>query len=370
MQCGKAKEKTLTVRKARKTILFVNRVAPPLPGATGRMMQELSAAFNAAGWHADSVTMHNNKKNIAAYCFAWARLLIAAMARRADVIVLMTDPPFLLWFVFALKIFRRARVIHWCHDLYPQLFPVMGYKFPVFALKIMTALSRRAYGLCDAVVTIGDCMKNKIPAGQIHIIPNWAPLSLQPQTPNNGSALRLLYAGNMGRNHPLQSLIDAADHFQTNNPDPRIEFLFSGSGQQYGDLVQQIGLRQLKNCRILEPVPEQDLGRLLAEGDLHVTTMNEESGGLLVPCKIYSAAAIGRPALFLGPDDSEASRFLARHSVGWTLPAGDTKMLIEFLKYKLETLDQFHDAIRTMKPYAHHDQSMQSFVTLATSLCR
>lgn len=54
--------------------------------------------------------------------------------------------------------------------------------------------------------------------------------------------------------------------------------------------------------------PRAALGESLAAADLHLITMRPGFAGLIVPSKIYGILAVGRPAVFVGPGDSEVAR--------------------------------------------------------------
>ena len=47
--------------------------------------------------------------------------------------------------------------------------------------------------------------------------------------------------------------------------------------------------------------------------------------GIIHPCKIYGAMAVGRPILFLGPKPSHVSDILEEHGIGWHVAHGDVE---------------------------------------------
>src|SRR5437762_3372836 len=105
----------------RKRILFLNRVFPPVPGATGQLLSELAPALAAQGFDVTVLTTgptieqfndaHVHIERILALPFSrasfWQRALgyvalypaffwRALRLPRFDVVVTMTDPPLLL----------------------------------------------------------------------------------------------------------------------------------------------------------------------------------------------------------------------------------------------------------------------------------
>jgi glycosyltransferase involved in cell wall biosynthesis len=51
--------------------------------------------------------------------------------------------------------------------------------------------------------------------------------------------------------------------------------------------------------------------------------MGDEVVGIVHPCKIYGAMAVGRPILFFGPQRSHGGEIVSGHLIGWTVPHGD-----------------------------------------------
>jgi glycosyltransferase involved in cell wall biosynthesis len=73
--------------------------------------------------------------------------------------------------------------------------------------------------------------------------------------------------------------------------------------------------------RFLPFQPRERLAESLSAADLHLVTMQEAMEGLVVPSKLYGVLAAGRPALFLGPEGSEAARVVEEHDCGTVLPS-------------------------------------------------
>jgi hypothetical protein len=54
--------------------------------------------------------------------------------------------------------------------------------------------------------------------------------------------------------------------------------------------------------------------------------------GVVHPCKVYGAMAIGRPIIALAPRDSYVADILENHRVGWLVEHGDVPRLTGILK--------------------------------------
>jgi hypothetical protein len=61
----------------------------------------------------------------------------------------------------------------------------------------------------------------------------------------------------------------------------------------------------------------------LSAADVHVVSLGADMVGIIHPCKIYGAMAVGRPVLFLGPRPSHVSDILEQNRIGWHVEHGD-----------------------------------------------
>lgn len=74
----------------------------------------------------------------------------------------------------------------------------------------------------------------------------------------------------------------------------------------------------------------------MESGDVHLITMKEDAAGLLVPSKLYSALAVGRPCIFVGPQTSEAARIITDFRAGSVVPQGQAQLLAKtILAYRM-----------------------------------
>lgn len=333
------------------SILFINRVFPPDHGATGRILADLAERVAAAGWRvtvladgseaADSISRRGVRvvrtgggavrPRARGYLAALARLVVRGLALpRHDVVVTMTDPPLLALAGPPLAA-RHGTVLHWCHDLYPALLPVLGLRLPAplaGALEAATGWALRRHG---AVVAIGRCMAGRLGAAgverqRLSVVPNWADPRIRP-LPRDGNPLRrdlglgerftVAYAGNMGLFHPMDGVLDAAAAL------PEVAFLLVGEGRGRDAAAAAVRARGLANVRLLPFQPAGRLSETLAAADLHLASMEPRAEGMLIPCKVAGVLAAGRPCLFLGPAGCEAARRVVEQGCGVVLDPRD-----------------------------------------------
>ncbi len=369
------------------TVLFINRVYPPVHGATGRVLRDLARSFSEDGWDVTVLTTgskagrekdgdvslrkikaHPEKKSMLRYFSIWLRFLFVVLFMpKKDLVVTMTDPPMLIIVGRLFKRFKKASHIHWCHDLYPDALPALNVKLPGFVMRFLKRVSCRSMKSCDKVIVIGRCIARHLTHGgvepqKIAMIPNWPdyelmgkqiePEKLVIDLPANdegellaadGKTLlldhspkfKVLYAGTLGRAHPVDTILEAAAILGKNYPEIEFVFVGGGIGQEY--LARQRIKRGLKNIRLLPWQPPSRLKDMMESGDLHLVSMKHELEGLLVPNKVYSAFAAERPCILIGPDRSEAARVIKEFKAGHIVAQDDGETLAKIiLGYRMD----------------------------------
>jgi len=344
------------------SILFLNRVYPPADGATGQLLSELAPALARQGHRVTVVTSQPGAGSISSetadgvrvervtglpftrashwrralsYLSLYPALLWRALRLpRADVVVTLTDPPLLLVLGVVLKTLKGSRHVHWAQDIYPELAEEMD----VLSKDGMIARTLRwvsTAGLChaDRVIAVGRCMKARLvqrglSPSVIDVIPNWGHgpeeleakmRSLNPFRTEHGWGDRfvIMYSGNLGLAHPFEAMLDAAEQLRATHP--QVLFLFVGNGPRLQWVREQVAQRTLENVRFLPFQPRETLAQSLAAADLHLASMLHELCGLVVPSKVYGVLSVGKPCVFLGPEESEAAQFILQNGCGSVL---------------------------------------------------
>ncbi len=377
------------------TVLFINKVYPPTKGATGRVLRDLAHAFARDGWAVTVLTtgqtaehymdgsvtvrkisVKNGKTPFRIFMVLMKLLYTALLMPRHRMVVTLTDPPLLVALGRIVARVKKSSHIHWCQDLYPDILPALGMNIPNWAINILRKVTRKAMRSCDRVVVIGRCMAKHLAhtgfdMAKVSVIPNWPDFELTPSAKlrsakkttsshNNqfsssvkavmsgqniftsrpffvdeSPKFRVLYSGNLGRAHPISTIIDAAAMLQESNPE--IEFVFVGDGFGFEQIAHARSRRGLDNIRLLPFQPISRLKDLMEGGDVHLISMKHEALGMLVPSKLYAALAAGRPCIFIGPENSETAKVIHEFGAGTVISQGQSKALVsEILKLRYD----------------------------------
>ena len=360
----------------RPSILFFNRVYPPGRGATGRVLRDLARAFAKEGWHVTVVTTGEKagrerdgavhvvrvkgsaRPGAIGYLWISFKMLFKGLRLpRRHIVVTMTDPPFLAVVGRSVARAKKCRHIHWCQDLFPDIFPALGFNLPVAVKDMLRRLSGQAMEASDRTIVIGRCMARQlsyynIDPRRITVIPNWPDTELvQPANDGNSEAqelplingngasdlikeapkFRVLYAGNIGKAHPVDTILQAAEILSHEHPE--IEFMFVGDGPRFDYITKEREKRRLDNIRLIPFQPSNRLRTLMESGDVHLVSMKDEAAGCLVPSKLYSALAVGRPCIFVGPAQSEVAKVINDFKAGVVVPQGNAEQLADAIRH-------------------------------------
>ena len=268
-------------------------------------------------------------------------LRLFLILKRGDLVVVKTDPPLLSVTILPIVWLRRAVLLTWNQDIFPEIAENLGVR----GIKMISILLRklRNLSLRFAVnnVVPGERMaqrlqKEGVRMERIRVIHNWSDGQIITPIPAEKNTLRQAwgltdrfvvgYSGNMGRAHEFDTLLDAAERLK-NRED--IVFLFIGGGAGQEKVTASAQARQLSNI-LLKPYQSRErLAFSLSVSDVHWISLLPKLGDLIVPSKFYGIAAAGRPTLYVGDIKDEIPELLRKGSCGVTLPIGSGDALAQ-----------------------------------------
>jgi colanic acid biosynthesis glycosyl transferase WcaI len=367
---------------ARTKIVFVNRYFHPDLSATSQMLSDLGFGLAQRGFSIhvvcsrqlydaaradlatceaiDGVTVHRVRTTLFGrnrlpgraldylsfyISSAWTLL---ALLNRGDTVVAMTDPPLISIVVMAVAKIKRARLVNWLQDVFPEVASRLAFgSIPPLAEALLRRLRNWSLHGAEANIVLGGKMRElleriAIPAAQICIIENWAGVDDAPPAGPTQSQLRVRlhleekfvvgYSGNLGRAHEFQTLLEAAALLSA---DEDIVFLMIGGGAGMNALKQSVQLRAMHNFLFLPYQARAVLPDSMAAADVHWLSLLPTLEGLIVPSKVYGILAAARPMIFIGDHDGEVARLIGPAQAGVVVSRGDAAELarqIERLK--------------------------------------
>lgn len=266
-------------------------------------------------------------------------------SRRFDIVVALTDPPFIGLWPALLRHVNRFKFLCWTMDLYPDWLFALGRVSPNRPLgALLKALSRFELKSADCVVTLGPCARRRVLAKgvkpeRVRTIGVWSRADLLTPIPPAQSVARrnhglqdklvVMYSGNAGRSHSFDEICGAMLALRD---DPQVVFLFVGGGKRAGEVEAFAQSHQLANFKRLPYFPLEELNDSLAVGDIHLVSLLPSMAGVVVPSKIYGILAAGRPAVYVGPTESSVAQAILDADAGIVVPPGGTDVLVQGLR--------------------------------------
>ena len=249
--------------------------------------------------------------------------------------IFLTQPPLAyLWFAFLCRIFRKDYAIH-IMDQYPELLPQMGIlNANSLSYKFLMQSRVKAFKGANFIIVLGQCMANLVhnvgvPIERIFTVKNIPSVSeSKPQfEAKRTGSLRILYAGNMGMAHLFTTILNVSRNLSNRD----IQFTFIGKGKRRVEIERFIEEYKPTNLEILGYLEKEEFERYLNQADIHFISLRKGFEGLMVPSKLYSSLAVGKPILYEGPANSEIALEIKNHNFGKHIDPGNEAALSDIL---------------------------------------
>ena len=320
-------------------VVFVNRIAWPDEGATALYLTDVAEAAAAAGHEVHvlcgeasyrpgsdlgrrppatrrGVRYHRvpgrRGRGTLDRALASAAFLARAGWRllrlpRPDVLVALTDPPFVDVVASAVARLRGARMVHWLMDVYPDVAVAAGVlRSRSITHRVLSAVMGAALRRATAVVVLGPRMRRAllergVSRRRIRVIANWAPAEVEeasrrPPPPRPDRPLTLMYSGNYGVAHDLSPLLERLRLLPSGSP---VRLILQVTGARVPELRHAVAELPVA-VEWRQPVPLCDLATSLLQADVHVVSVRSGFERLVVPSKVYAPLALGCRVLPIG----------------------------------------------------------------------
>jgi colanic acid biosynthesis glycosyl transferase WcaI len=347
------------------TFLFLSQVYLPDPAAVGQYLADAAAELvrrghrvvvltSAGGYDDPSVRFSRREvidgvqvrripwtsfgkrsmalRLLAGLSFTLQAVIRSFAVRTIDAVVVSTTPPLVTAGAVLIGALRRAAIKYWIMDLNPDQLIALGVvsaSSPVaraFEWLNRLVLKRAA----DVVVLdrfMADRVRSKLDVSpKLTILPPWPQEDHLQVVEHADNPFRrehglegkivVMYSGNHSPSNPVTTILQAAARLRD---DPSLVFLFVGGGTGKGEVEAVVG----PTIRSLAYQPLKELRYSLSAADVHLVTMGNRMVGVVHPCKVYSALAVARPVLLLGPELCHVTEILGEQGIGWRVSHGD-----------------------------------------------
>lgn len=265
--------------------------------------------------------------------------------RELDILLVTTNPPFVGLVGLVASRLAGMPYLVVCYDVYPDFAAELGVvRRGGLVERTWSRLTQMIFEKAEAVVTIGADMRKIVegtiaPGARVEVIHNWANEDkLLPVPPGENDYRQhyglegcfvVGYAGNMGRTHPMEVLLEAAVELQDED---EIQFLLVGGGAKREKVEEAVAEHDLTNVILLPFQPRERLSEVLSAADVGVVGLESPWTGLSVPSKTYGVMAVGTPVLGLLDEKSEIGKTIARHRCGIVIEDPTGRQVAEVIR--------------------------------------
>ncbi len=295
--------------------------------------------------------------------------LLAGLPRH-DLVVATTSPP---WAgVLGMRYHAQNQVpfVLWLHDIYPDVAVRLGALRSHFLRRALHEQSVRTYRAAARIVAPAKSMAGTLAAhgvaeNKLRVIPNWANLDEIRAAPVHSCRFRgeqgwsedpvLMYAGNMGRAHEIDTMLALAALLQKKEPSMRLVVV--GDSPRHTRFMEEAKRLNMTRITRLPAQPRSRLGELLGAADAHLVAQKVELEGLVVPSKFYGCVAAGRPVIFVGPRSSEIARQVLDAHLGTVIEPGGAEAEVSHAKKTLFMARHEEGAVSRLRQWAEEHAS-------------
>lgn len=269
---------------------------------------------------------------------------LITQARQHHVLLVTTAPPFLPVIGYFANLFLGIPYVCLLYDLYPDIAVKVGVvkkDHPI--VRIWHFINQQVWKRSAKIVVLSSSMKERIVAHcpdieqKVSIIHSWSDADqiIPIEKEENWFAKEndlidpfvVLYSGNMGHCHDIDTLFEAAKLLQ-NEP---ILFVCIGGGAKRSQLEKNVEALGLRSFKFLPYQEKSALPYSLTASDLSLVSVSPGMEGLVAPSKLYPAMAAGRPISAICPPTSYLCELLETAGCGKAFDNGNARDLADFI---------------------------------------
>lgn len=238
-----------------------------------------------------------------------------------------------VWLAFL----KRAKLVTWVQDLWPQSLEATGFVRNRRVLDLVAVLVRWIYLHCDLLLVQSQAFIAPVRAiagnTPVHYHPNPGELAFGQMQAEALSlpalvlepGFNVVFAGNLGTVQALGTVLDAAELLL---PHADVRIVLVGSGSRSEWLRHEVVRRKLRNVQLAGRFATEAMPGILAQASaLLVSLVRSPIMSQTVPSKMQAYLAAGKP--IIASLDGEGARVLEASGAGISCPAEDAAALAE-----------------------------------------
>lgn len=324
---------------------------------TGSLQNENGEKNNFSVKKIEKYNRSSTLKRLISWIVAFLQILWnVKLYHRSSYLFIVSNPPFAPF----LPLFCSNKFSLLVYDIYPDVLVEYGiFRKKSCFVKLWVHLNSKIYKRANKVYTISEGMRQRIgeylPKEDVDVIPLWAnEEQLKPiaeadnifvKENNLEDKFVVLYSGNLGRTHDLETLIYVAEKIQRDD----ILFLIIGEGDKKSKLEDMVQDKRMENVVMMPWQPIEMLSFTLNAADLGVVTLGSGASDLSLPSKTFNYISVGVPLLCITDETSELSKLVREYKIGKTFGADEFDEIVEFILSQADSQKEYNAVCENVK---------------------
>lgn len=277
---------------------------------------------------------------------------------------------------------KRARVVVWVQDLWPESLEATGYVRNRRVLGGVEQLVRYIYRRTDLLLVQSKGFMEPVNALACGTPVAYFPNSVEsifcdlpdvplPEIPALDDGFSVVFAGNVGVGQAVEVIVEAATLLK-NKAD--IRFVVLGQGSRWDWMCEEVKKRNLTNLHLPGRYPVETMPGLMQKASALLVSLSDRPiFAATVPNKVQAYMAAGRP--ILACLNGEGARIVVEAGAGFAVPAEDASGLAAAILRLYEMPMQERTAMgsngrRYFKNHFDHDRLITALIGYFQSISK
>lgn len=320
----------------------------------------------------DRARLSRRASNYFTYLFGAIREGLGS--KRPDVVVCMTDPPFIGAVAELVARRFRAPLLVISQDVFPEVAVKLARLRNPVVIGVLGLVIASYLRFADRVVVIGETMKERIvekgvDPGRVRVISNWGDAErVTPQPRANAWAeahdladkFVVMHFGNVGHAQDLDTLIRATTLLRDLDD---LVVPIIGVGARLQELTELAETLEADKVRFLPWQEYTERALPISAAHVHVVGLARGLAGYIVPSRMWGVLAAGRPVIAAAEDESETAAAVRKTGCGVVVPPGDPLSLAEAIRAFHDGVYDLEEMGRRARAYAETETDRSIAVT-------
>lgn len=280
------------------------------------------------------------------YLIKTAAFYHKAKKTNADAYFIYSTPPFMG--LIGTLLHRKTPTLYCLQDIFPDNLVLQGkLQKKGVAYKLLSQMESFIYRNNTRIVTLSSDMKKHllekgVEPNKIFVIGNWVDTEEIHYISRDENPLfdlfhldknrfYVTYCGNLGHAQDIDSILDAAEILQMEEPE--IQFLIIGGGALEQEFKTRALHSKLANLKFYPLQPDEDSAFVYSIGNVGLVTLKKDMDEKAMPSKIWAMMAASQPMICTTSEGTELFGIVRDSECGLPIPSEEPKELAQQIQY-------------------------------------